>query len=91
MPTTSCGLLLIPGVSGGGGFLITIALAFLQPYSLWVKVPVAVVAGLLGAFVGVLTLHLVPWSFEWFLAMCHRCPDCGKRRWSFPFTEGFGL
>lgn len=38
-----------------------------------------------------LTVMLVPQFIEWLVAMRTACPQCHKRRWSWPFTRGFGL
>jgi hypothetical protein len=55
------------------------------------RVILSALAAIIGAIAGGWLIQVVPWSLEYVLAYRHRCPQCGARRWSFPFTEGFGL
>ena len=91
MPNTSCGIIVI----GGGVVGVMTGLGIVNPIihelAQWIKIVVWIVVVPIMGFVGMILIHLIPWSVEWLLAMCHRCPECGSRKWSFPFTEGFGL
>src|SRR5687768_13968233 len=82
MPTASCGMLLIP----------PLAWAIMLPFVLWDRIgwwsltlPVPTF------FVVAIAIHFVPYTIEYALAFRRRCPNCGARRWSYPFTRGFGL
>lgn len=82
MPTTTCGLLL----------LLPLSLALVTSILLWPRF------GWLSLFLAVLVflatrllMDHVPRSLEYLWARRIRCPGCGQRKWSYPFTEGFGL
>ena len=90
LPATSCGMLLflLMGIAAG-------LLAFILPKGFiqglggwkWLAIPILPVAVFLIAFI----MNLVLEAIEW-LAYCRRkCPQCGCRRWTWGFTEGFGL
>ena len=53
--------------------------------------PLALVLGLVLAFIGGLVLNYILEFFEWFVFCRRKCPKCGSRRWSWGFTRGFGL
>jgi hypothetical protein len=52
---------------------------------------IGLLAAIMGFLLWVVAVHYIPSSLEWCLAMTRRCPECKSRKWSFPFTEGFGL
>jgi hypothetical protein len=90
MPTSTCGMLLIPG------FVVAVFISFhafriLKNYHVVFSIVAAVVAAVAAFIICVLAIHYIPWTLEWLIAMAHKCPECGKRKWSYPFTEGFGL
>ena len=91
MPTASCGVLAILGIVCGACFASTVVGVVLSQNPSWPRDAVRVGACVLGGIMGLFGIHYVPWTVEWLIAMCRPCPDCGKRRWSYPFTEGFGL
>ncbi len=91
MPTASCGLLLIPGIGIGGTVAFALVRRLMAGVSVWLGLPSAILAGVIGSVLGVLVFLAVAGGLEWILAMCHRCPECQSRSWSFPFTRGFGL
>ena len=90
MPTTSCGLLLVLPV-GAAGAAAVIATGRAWPAWGWLSLllPLPVFAATF--FVGAFAVHYVPWTLEYLLVCWRKCPECGARRWSYPFTEGFGL
>ena len=90
MPTTTCGLLLIPGfgVAAASGFA---GFDYFQEVHVVGRIFIALLAAMLGFLLCVIATHYIPWTLEWFIAMTHRCPGCRRRKWSYPFTEGFGL
>lgn len=91
MPGATCGLLVIVGLIFGAGASLGLAVRLGSSLSLLLKLPLIAVALIAGAVVGVFAVHFLPWTAEWLIAMCRRCPECGARKWSYPFTEGFGL
>src|SRR6185295_3549655 len=82
MPASTCGLLILPAL------LITLAVSVLA-WRIWgwwsLIVPVPMI------FLALLAVHFVPWTIEYLMICWRRCPECGERRWSYPFTQGFGL
>jgi hypothetical protein len=82
MPNSSCGILLIPAILAA--FLsLPIGWHFWSWASLLLPIP---------TFVGTLILiHFIPWSIEYLLVCWRKCPKCSARKWSYPFTQGFGL
>jgi len=92
MPTTTCGILLAPAMVFGF-FLSTFVLTgILKTYHLFYKILLGSILFITASFVGILACEYIPWTLEWLYAMIrHKCPDCGKRNWTYPFTEGFGL
>ena len=63
----------------------------LKDYSFIVAFFAAIAAAFAAFMTCSLAVHYIPWTLEWLIAMAHKCPECGKRKWSYPFTEGFGL
>ncbi len=90
MPIGTCGMLLIPGivVAVPVGML---TFDILKQYHILLGLAGGIVAGIAGFIIGTLVVHYIPWTLEWLIAMARRCPECGKKKWSYPFTEGFGL
>lgn len=82
MPTTSCGLLVLPPLAATVYFA-PVLWRTLGWLSLLVLPSLAVVL--------MLGVHWIPYSLEYALAFRKKCPACGARRWSFPYTSGFGL
>ena len=90
MPTTTCGLLLLPGfgvavASGLAGF------DYFHEVHVAGRMIIGPIAAILGFLSWVAAVHYIPWTLEWCIAMTRRCPECKRRKWSYPFTEGFGL
>ncbi|RYX81664.1 hypothetical protein EON83_22975 [bacterium] len=86
LPSVSCGMLLgvDMGVALGVGLPVTQRLFTHIGWWAWLAfVPLIIVL--------FLTVMLVPQFIEWLIAMVTACPQCHKRRWSWPFTRGFGL
>lgn len=89
MPTTTCGLLLLPVfgvavVSGLAGF------DYFREVHIAGRLIIGLLAAILGCLISAVAVHYIPWTLEWCLAMTRRCPECKGRKWSYPFTEGFG-
>lgn len=91
MTTASCGLLVIFGLALGAGSAFGLVQGLTADAERSARLVAALVALVGGGFAGAMLIHYLPWSLEWLLAMSRRCPECGARNWSFPFTEGFGL
>ena len=82
MPTTTCGLLMIPA------FLA----ACCSPFVAWPKLHwCALLLPVPVFFVALFVTFVIPEKLEWVCLGRHACPKCGKRKWSQPFTRGFGL
>jgi len=92
MPTATCGVLVIAGLGVGaaiaGGFAAPL---LLREVAGWLRTPCLIGIFILGGIGGLFAMHYIPWTIEWLIAKCNRCPECGNRDWSFPYTEGFGL
>lgn len=89
MPTTTCGLLVLPGF----GVAVASGLAafdYFQEIMVVGRVIIGLLAAILGIILWVIAVHYIPWTLEWCIAMSRRCSGCKRRKWSFPFTEGFG-
>ena len=54
-------------------------------------VPLAMVLGFVVICVCVLILNALLELMEYLAYVLRRCPKCGRRRWSWGFTRGFGL
>lgn len=54
-------------------------------------IPLAMALGFVVLFVGAMILNAIFELIEWLVFSCRRCPKCGRRRWSWGFTNGFGL
>jgi hypothetical protein len=91
MPTASCGVLVMLGLSIGLSGVVLFSRGILAGHSAWLRYPVIALTCAAGGIAGIVLVHLGPWCIEWLLAMLNRCPGCGSRKWSFPYTEGFGL
>ena len=90
MPTSTCGMLSAPG------FVAAVFMSFhtfpiFKNYHDVFNIVAAVVAAVAVFITCIFAVHFIPWTLEWLIAMAHKCPECGKRKWSYPFTEGFGL
>ena len=90
MPTTTCGLLLMPGfgVAVAAGFA---GFGYFQEIHVVGRLIIGPVAAILGFLLWIVAVHYILLTFEWFIAMTRRCTVCKRRNWSYPFTEGFGL
>ena len=90
MPTTTCGMLLMPGfgVAAASGIA---SFDYFQEVHVVGRMVIGLVAAVLGFILTLFAVHYIPWTFEWFIAMTRRCTGCKRRKWSYPFTEGFGL
>ncbi len=91
MPTTTCGVLVTVGMSSGvllgweiGGFIW-------ERYGMIWEISAGAAGMVAGTFILVWAVHFIPWTVEYLLAHLQKCPECGSRRWRFPFTRGFGL
>jgi uncharacterized protein (DUF983 family) len=90
MPTTTCGMLLIlPMGAAVAGAIIATETAWPSWGWLSLLVPAPVFAAIF--LVAACAVHYLPWTLEYLLVCWRKCPKCGKCRWSYPFTEGFGL
>jgi len=54
-------------------------------------VPLSLVIGFVGAFVGAMILNAILELIEYLAFAFRKCPQCGARRWSWGYTRGFGL
>ena len=54
-------------------------------------VPLAVILVVLAVMIGAILMNTFLELLEWLAFSCRRCPKCGRRRWSWGFTRGFGL
>ncbi len=82
--------MLIPGfiVAVPAGIL---SFNMLKQYHVLLGLAGGIAAGIAAFIIGVLVVHYASRTLEWLIAMAHKCPECGKKKWSYPFTEGFGL
>jgi hypothetical protein len=74
--------MLLPGVT----FAVVsgvVGWRYLQWWAVLLPVPVF--------FLTLLAVYFIPHTVEWLTAFLRRCPRCGSRRWSYPYTRGFGL
>ena len=53
--------------------------------------PVAILLWFVVLFIVVLILNAILELIEWLVFFRRRCPLCGRKRWSWGFTRGFGL
>lgn len=56
-----------------------------------IVVPLFMAVGLMLLFFGAMILNLLLELIEWLAYCCRRCPKCSRRKWSWGFTNGFGL
>ena len=54
-------------------------------------IPLSMALGLALLLLGALIFNYILELTEWLVYCRRRCPKCRKRRWSWGFTEGFGL
>lgn len=90
MPGTTCGMLVMFQIAIAIGLMLPFARKLLEGQSPWwwmLAVPLLLLFSILGAYL----LNLVLETIEWLLFCRCRCENCGGRRWSWGFTEGFGL
>lgn len=90
LPSVSCGLLLMVYASIGGAISWTVGELLWRVLPHWVTF--AAIPAL--AVLGILMIWPLAWAsgaVEWLLIHLTRCRRCGGRRWSWGFTEGFGL
>ena len=89
LPSASCGLYM--------GFLgsFTLGLVFgvlrwspIEALGWWSLLLIPVV-GVAAMFAGI-PLHIALCALEWLAFCLRKCLQCGARRWSWPFTRGFG-
>ena len=90
MPTSTCGMLLIPGLVLAG-FVSFHTFPIFENYHVVFNIVAAIVTAVATFIASFFPVYYIPTSLEWLIAMAHKCPECGKRKWSYPFTEGFGL
>lgn len=90
LPGVSCGILMLLEM-GVATLLISFVARALLPDDLgwwWLLIaPVLFVLALPAGYLVAVALA----ALEWLVFSLRRCPRCGARRWSFGFTEGFGL
>lgn len=89
LPGVSCGLMIM-GLAGVAGGLLFSLLRFCTTSLGWwwvLAAPLLLVASFFGAWL----LHGLLAGIEWLLFCFRRCPNCRSRRWSWGFTQGFGL
>ncbi|MCB9935997.1 MAG: hypothetical protein H6840_09925 [Planctomycetes bacterium] len=87
LPTFSCGMLLVVhgGIASAAASFLSILLVRSQDSAWWWAAwPLFFVVGFL---LSVCLFELI----EFLLIHLFKCPSCGARRWSWGFTEGFGL
>ncbi|MBB5035661.1 hypothetical protein [Prosthecobacter vanneervenii] len=71
------------------GILMSLLHFYARSLGWWwlVAAPALLVAALAGAWL----LHELLAGIEWLMFCFRRCPCCLSRRWSWGFTQGFGL
>lgn len=90
LPGATCGLLIMFQMAIAIGSMSAVARKLLQDQSPWwwlLAVPLVLLLSLPAAYL----LNLILETIEWLLFCWRRCERCGKRRWSWGFTQGFGL
>ena len=90
LPQTTCGLLLAIYIGISIGLIMTIVpRVFPDGLGWWWLIggPVVFTVAVLMSFV----LSLLFETIEWLVFCRRKCPICEKRRWSWGFTQGFGL
>ena len=100
LPTVSCGLylLFLMGLTVGIGSIAVRVIRGDSPRQAldlgwWnlLAVPLGIVIGLVGAFVGAILLNYLFELIEYLAFALRKCPKCGARKWSWGYTRGFGL
>lgn len=91
LPGVTCGLMMVVLASIAGGLFLWLMrlLTPLLPLGWWwlLAAPLLLVAAVFGS----LLFDALLAGIEWLLFCLRRCPTCGARRWSWGFTQGFGL
>ena len=54
-------------------------------------IPIVAIAGFVVLVIAAIILDLFLGLIEYLAFAARKCPTCGKRRWSWGFTRGFGL
>jgi hypothetical protein len=65
--------------------------AFLPATLAWWAWLLILPGSLIAAVIGGVLLDLILQTIEWLVFAVRRCPRCRARRWSWGFTQGFGL
>ena len=89
-PSTACGMLLIVYMGLAFAPLLTIMrLIFPEGLGWWWLLggPALFATSLIMSFFIGFCVELI----EWLLFCCRKCSICGKRKWSWGYTQGFGL
>jgi hypothetical protein len=90
LPGTTCGLLIFGQMGIAGSAMMAPVSKMLAGHSAWwwvLATPSVLLLSLPAAYV----LNLLLEAIEWLLFCRCRCENCGGRRWSWGFTQGFGL
>lgn len=90
LPGASCGVLIFAQIGFAGAVMLAaIPNVFFDGLGWWwlLAAPTVLVLALSAAFL----LNMILACLEWLAFCLRRCPECGARRWSFGFTQGFGL
>ena len=89
LPGVSCGLMSMTFAGVAGGLLLPLVWHFFPKLGWWwiLAAPLLVV----GSFVGSYIIHELLAGIEWTAFCLRKCPQCGNRKWSWGFTQGFGL
>lgn len=101
LPTVTCGLYLVFLAALFVGSLSLVQFLFRKqlpepmqtspPPLDWIFWLILVPLSVLGTFLGGLFLHLVFSTIEYLAFARRKCPQCGNRRWTWGYTDGFGL
>ncbi len=86
MPASTFGMLLIPTLLAGGFFAIVVQGLLAGKIGSWSWL-VALPAFIIGALATYYAMELSDFLLVHFCS----CPKCGKHRWSWGYTRGFGL
>ena len=90
LPGVTCGLFILAQMTIAafivGALIPKGFLSGLGPWK-WLGLPLLPVV----AFFGALILNWLLEAIEWLAFCLRKCPQCGKRRWSWGYTGGFGL
>lgn len=89
LPGATCGLIWISQMAIAFVLLVVLTRAIIPGGLGWwwvLALPVLILVAFFLAVLGEILLE----SLEWLVVRTRACEACGKRRWSFPFTDGFG-